>query len=218
MDNSNTTTVIVAGGDPVAPSTVPPLPPDAFVIAADSGLHIAHDLGLTVDLVVGDFDSATTEAVAAARAAGAHVEGHPADKDATDLELALEAALVRALSPTIVLGGASFDRIDHFVANALLLASPRFAPLHAQWWVKGAHIVPVHDRVELSGRPGDVVTLLAVGGTATDVTTTGLRWSLGGEALEAGSTRGVSNEMIAGVATIDVGAGNLLAIHNRSTT
>jgi thiamine pyrophosphokinase len=211
-----TPTIIVAGGDPVEPDGIATLPRPAVVIAADSGLHHATALGLPVDLVVGDLDSAQPDAVAAARAAGAEVERHPADKDATDLELALEAALDRSLGPVVVLGGAGFDRIDHFMANALLLASPRFAALRPVWHVKGATVVPIHDRAEIHGEPGDVVTLLAVGGPADGVVTDGLRWALTGERLPAGSTRGVSNELATATARVALSSGTLLAIHHRS--
>ena len=205
--------VIVAGGDPVTAAGLPPLPQPRFVIAADSGLDSALDLGIAVDLAVGDFDSADPGAVEAARAAGTVLQRHPADKDATDLELALEAALARGLSPVLVLGGSGFDRIDHFLANALLLARPRYRPLQPQWWVLGAHVVPVHDRIEVTGRPGDLLTLLAIGGPAAGVTTGGLQWELHDETLDAGSTRGVSNEMTGAAAVVSVASGTLLAVH-----
>ena len=84
--------IVLAGGDPVATRIRDHLPADADVIAADSGLHLAGPLGLTVACVVGDLDSADPAAVDAAVAAGATVERHPVDKDATDLELAIDAA------------------------------------------------------------------------------------------------------------------------------
>jgi thiamine pyrophosphokinase len=205
--------VIFTGGEPEPGQLGSRFPDDPFVIAADSGLHDALRRGIRVDLVVGDFDSADPEAVRQAVGAGAEVERHPADKDATDLELALEAALRRGLDRVVVLGGAGLDRIDHFMGNALLLASPRFAPLHPEWWVQGAHVVPVHDEATVTGGPGDVVTLLAVGGPATGVVTTGLRWPLRGDRLEPGSTRGVSNEMTATAATVALSGGALLAVH-----
>ena len=46
------TVVVLAGGDP-EPTPSVPLPGGAYVIAADSGLHLAGRLGLIVDLVVG---------------------------------------------------------------------------------------------------------------------------------------------------------------------
>jgi len=205
--------VIFTGGEPEPGRLGSRLPDDSFVIAADSGLHDALRRGIHVDLVVGDLDSAEPEAVRRAIDQGAEVERHPADKDATDLELALEAALRRGLDRVVVLGGAGLDRVDHFMGNALLLASPRFRALHPEWWVQGAHVVPVHDRATIDGSSGDVVTLLAVGGPAEGVVTTGLRWPLDGDRLEPGSTRGVSNEMTAPAATVALSGGTLLAVH-----
>lgn len=211
------TAVIVAGGDDITGETIPTLPDNRFVIAADSGLHSAQALGIPVHLVVGDLDSATPASVAAAEAAGATVEWHPTDKDGTDLELALDAALRRGLTPALVLGGAGFDRIDHFMANALLLAHPRYTPMRPEWCVKGAHVAPVHDRLDIEGAAGDIVTLLAIGGPATGVSTTGLRWPLHHDTLSSGSTRGVSNEMTGTAATVVVADGTLLAIHTGRT-
>lgn len=205
--------VIFAGGDPVPGSVGALLPREALVVAADSGLEVARRVGIPVHLVVGDLDSADPDSVAAALAGGARLERHPVAKDATDLELALEAVLRLERSPVLVVGGAGWDRPDHLLANALLVASPRYAPLHLCWLLKGARVMPVHNHLTLTGSPGDLVTLLAVGGPAARVVTTGLRWPLLGETLEPGSTRGVSNEMEGESASVSVAEGVLLAMH-----
>jgi thiamine pyrophosphokinase len=210
---SNGPAVVFAGGDPLPEEVCRLLPHDALVVAADSGLDLARRLRIPVDLVVGDFDSADPAGLAAAAAAGSVLERHPIDKDATDLELALDAVLRLGRSPVRIVGGAGWDRLDHLLANVLLVASPRYAPLRLCWWVKGAEISPVHGRLDLAGAPGDLVTLLAVGGPATGVTTTGLRWPLLEETLTTGPTRGVSNELAAASATVSVKTGVLVAIH-----
>ena len=151
---SNGPAVVFAGGDPVPDAVRHLLPQGALVVAADSGLDLARRLGVPVDLVVGDFDSADPAGVAAAVAAGSLLERHPADKDATDLELALDAVLRLGRSPVRIVGGAGWDRLDHLVANFLLVASPRYAPLRLRWWVKGAEVAPVHGRLDLAGAPG----------------------------------------------------------------
>jgi thiamine pyrophosphokinase len=56
------------------------------------------------------------------------------------------------------------------------------------------------------------VTLLPVGGTATGVTTTGLRFALHGEDLHPWSARGVSNEFVDLSATVGVRTGVVLAV------
>src|SRR4051812_23931915 len=110
--------LVIAGGDAPAPIDAG-LAAAPLVIAADSGVGHALALGLTVDLVIGDLDSAAPDDVERAIAAGARVDRHPADKDATDLELALDAA--RELGATeITVLGAGGGRLDHLLANLLV--------------------------------------------------------------------------------------------------
>ena len=206
--------MIVSGGPPPVPAAVGPLPADALVIAADSGLEHAALLGLRVDVLVGDLDSAEPRDVRAAEAAGVHVERHPADKDATDLELALELALARGATRVTVVSGGGGERLDHHLAELLLLGSQRFAGLRLDARIGSARVVPVHapEGVALAGAPGAILTLLALGGAATGIVTTGLRWPLRAETLHAGSTRGVSNEIVAGPVRVELAAGRLLAV------
>jgi thiamine pyrophosphokinase len=203
--------LVVAGGDP--PTTwdaALPAPPD-YVVAADSGLERAQALGITVDLVVGDLDSVDPAALATAVASGTAVERHPAAKDATDLELALDAAVVHGATRVLVLG-AHGGRLDHFLANVLLLASPRFATVRLEARLADSEIVIVRDHVDLAGRPGALCSLLPVGGPAAGVQTEGLRYPLHRETLRPGSTRGVSNEFVATHAAVSLDDGVLVAV------
>lgn len=205
------TVLVLAGGDPVDERVLELLPPVAMVVAADSGLEQAARLGLRVDLVVGDFDSVDPDALAAAERAGATTERYPVDKDHTDLELAVLAAQRLDAVRVVVVGGWG-GRIDHALANLLLLAAPAYASLHLEAVGTGGRVVAVHDRAELVGSPGDLVTLLAVGGAAHGVTTQGLRYPLRGETLEPGATRGVSNVFLDTRATVELTSGVLLAL------
>jgi thiamine pyrophosphokinase len=181
------------------------------VIAADSGLDHAHELGVAVDVVVGDLDSVDPDTLAAAELAGTIVERHPTAKDATDLELALLAARDRGALEIVVVGGHG-GRLDHFLANALLLASPALADVRVRARIGDADVFVVRDRVELTGAPGALCSLLPVGGPAEGVRTEGLRFPLAGETLFPASTRGVSNELVATAATVSLEHGVLLAI------
>lgn len=205
------TVVVFAGGDAVDPAVAARVPADSAIIAADSGLHHADALGLTVHRVVGDLDSVSPGALSAAWEAGAEVERHEPEKDATDLELALAAALRTGATRLVVVGGGG-GRLDHFLANALLLASPALASVEVEALVGTAAVRVVRRRAELQGRPGELLTLLPVHGPATGVRTTGLRYALGGQDLHAGSTRGVSNEFVEPLATVSLEDGVLLAV------
>ncbi len=204
------TIIVLTGGAPADPRW--PLPEAAMVIAADSGLEQAALLGLSVDLLVGDLDSVSEAALADAVEAGTRIERHPPDKDATDLELALTAAQREGATLVVVAGGGG-GRIDHLLANAMLLASPAWADLDIEWLVGDARIVALRKEAQFSGQPGDLLTLLAVGGPASGVTTKGLKFPLENEVLLASSTRGVSNELVADKAAVHLNSGVLLAIH-----
>ncbi|MDX6618846.1 MAG: thiamine pyrophosphokinae [Gaiellales bacterium] len=209
--------LIVSGGPAPDAALVSPLPSGAFVIAADSGLEHATALGLEVDALVGDMDSASAEAVRAAETAGVQVERHAVDKEATDLELALEHALRRGARRVTVVSGGGGARLDHHLAELVLLAAVRFAPLRIDARIGAARAFAIHagEAVSLAGEPGAVLTLLALGGPAHGVTTAGLRWPLRAETLEPGSTRGVSNEISSGPVRIEISGGSLLAVGPR---
>ncbi len=202
--------VIFTGGDPVPPAALALVPADGFVIAADSGLHHV-DAGRRVDLVIGDFDSVDADALDAAVSSGALLERHPEAKDHTDLDLALRAALGRGFTSVVVVGGYG-GRVDHFLTNALLLGSVEFAGLAITAFVGAARIIVVRARTDVDGRPGELCSLLAVGGPARAVRTTGLLYPLDGEDLLPGSSRGVSNQLTAPLATVSIEAGTLLAV------
>src|SRR3954447_15853314 len=126
MSSSGRWAVVVAGG-PGEVVLRDPLPGGAFVVAADSGLDRAAALGLPVDVVVGDFDSVSAEGLSAAQDAGVRAERHPREKDATDLELAIDVAVGDGGATQVLVLAGDAGRLDHSLGNLLLLASPRFA-------------------------------------------------------------------------------------------
>jgi thiamine pyrophosphokinase len=203
--------LVFAGGEPLHEQWHPHLPAAELVVAADSGLEHASAAGRPADVIVGDLDSVDPVALAAAIEAGITVERHAVDKDQTDLELALDAVWTRGARRVLVLG-AGGGRLDHFLANALLLASPTLADLEIEAWVGPARVVVVRSRAQLHGKPGSLLSLLALGGPARGVRTAGLRFALHGEDLQPGSTRGVSNELSEPRAVVSLEHGVLLAV------
>jgi thiamine pyrophosphokinase len=210
-DVSEEVVVVVSGGDPPAPEAALSVPHGAPVIAADKGLEHAVALGLEVAVAVGDFDSATEEAVATAEAAGVRIERHPRDKDATDLELALDVAATMEPRRILVIAGAG-GRLDHLLSTALVLGAERYAGCQIDALLGQTRLHVVRGERHLKAKRGELVTLLALNGPAEGVRTEGLVYPLRGETLEAGSTRGVSNEFAEKTARVVVERGVVLAI------
>jgi thiamine pyrophosphokinase len=192
-----------------------------LVIAADGGARHAAPLGLRVDRWVGDGDSVDPALLEALEAAGVEIRRVDTDKDESDAELALLAALDDGAEAVTILGALGGARIDHALANVGLLGHPALAARPARLYdERGARISllsapddaghPVSR--ELGGRAGDVVSLIPAGSTATGVSTTGLRFPLDREPLVLGRTRGVSNVRTGDEATVTLESGRLLVI------
>jgi thiamine pyrophosphokinase len=198
------------------------LAPDPYVVAADGGARHAGPLGLRIDRWVGDGDSLGDAGVAQLIAEGVPVERAPFDKDESDTELAIEAALARAPRAITVLGALGGPRLDHALANLALLSMPELRGIDvrlvaADTRVRSLDATGGPTRAELVGRAGDLVTLLPLGGDALGVTTDGLAYPLDDETLRAGRTRGLSNRRTVSTATVELRSGRLLVVETPAT-
>jgi thiamine pyrophosphokinase len=196
------TLVVVLAGGPDLPLGFE-VPAGARVIAADGGA----ELGVHVDLAVGDFDSISSHTLEGIE----RVEPYPPEKDATDLELALEAALREGATRVLVVGSPG-GRLDHLLGSLLLLASDKWAGVEVDALLGDVHVHVVRGSRALQGSPGELVSLFALGGRAEGVTTEGLVYPLAGEPLEPGSSRGVSNLFHDAEARITVERGVVLVV------
>ena len=149
--------------------------------------------------------------LANAEAAGIELRRHKHDKDQTDLELALFAALESDPAEIIVIGVGG-GRLDHFFGNLLLLANPAFAAADINAVIDSALVSVVHRSRTLYGTIGENVSFFAMGGDAAGVTLVGFEYPLAGATLKAFSSRGVSNEFRISEAVVSVDAGVLVAI------
>lgn len=190
-----------------------------LVVAADGGALKAELLGVLPDVVVGDLDSLSPASVDRLREMGVEVQQHAREKDASDTELAVLEALNRGARRLAIVGGLGGLRLEHSLANILLLTLPELDGCDAVL-VDGASALRVigangADRLELEGRAGDLVSLLPLSEQVTGVRTTGLRYVLHDEPLIQGRSRGLSNVMDQVRATIATRAGRLAVTHTR---
>src|SRR6478736_3688568 len=190
-----------------------------LVIAADGGARHAGDLGVVIDLWVGDGDSLGDAGLTALAATGVPIELSRPDKDETDTELAVRAALERGADALVIVGALGGPRVDHALANVSLLALADLAGRPAVILEMRSRISLMRApgpagtvRTSLRGAPGDLVSLLPQGGDVDGVTTDGLTFPLSDEPLALGSTRGVSNVIGRRGATVAVRRGLLLVI------
>lgn len=186
--------------------------PDAWIIAADGGARQAAYYGRTVQTLIGDMDSLDADEVAALAAAGAHVLRRPAEKDETDLELALlhaQAGGAQAIRIFAALG----DRLDQTLGNIFLLALPALRGLDirlAAGRQEARLLFP--GRCPLGGAAGDTLSLLPLTAEAQGISTDGLHYPLRDETLRFGPARGMSNVLLSDEASLTFSQGILLAV------
>lgn len=205
------TVVVVAGGPPPGPTGAGAVPRGAPVVAADGGADHAFELGLRVEVAVGDFDSIAPAALERLEREGARIETHPVAKEATDLELGLDAALALGPRRILVLGGTG-GRLDHLLGGLLLLGADRYAGVELDAVLGDARVHVVRGGRVLRGTPGEQISLMALHGPALGVTTEGLEYPLRREMLAPGSSRGLSNRFVAPEARVSLSGGVLLAV------
>ena len=186
-----------------------PIPENAFVLCADSGLRLAERMGVKPDWVLGDFDSL-----------GAWPEGYsyqaaPVEKDDTDTMLCVRHALAAGYSE-IRIYGAFGGRLDHTFANLQVL---RY--LHAQG-VQGM-LIGANDYALIQGAgscripkmDGFSLSVFALTDRAEGVSESGVYYPLNGGVMTADYPLGISNVITAESAKISCETGLLLLICSR---
>lgn len=182
-----------------------------YVVAVDGGGALCLKAGVRPDVIVGDFDSLAGSDLADLRSQGSRVQTFPAEKDQTDLELALEAARL-AGADSVTLTAASTGRLDHTLAVLAAMAHAiDLSPTLVEPAMTAALLGDGGPR-RLSARGvGATISLLAWGGSCS-VSASGVRWPLKCDPLAADSGLGISNVITAETADIEVHSGRLFVI------
>lgn len=182
---------------------------ECYVICADGAAKYLVPLHIVPDLLVGDLDSISKEDLEWMTGQGVQIKKFPPRKDFTDSELALEYALELKPDQVTIVGGVG-SRWDHSLSNIM------FLDRLFQMGVKGKLInensqLTITDRqLELSGEPGDIVSIIPLSETVEGVTLRGLEYPLTDHYIPRGSSLGISNRMLEYRATISLKRGTLL--------
>lgn len=186
------------------------------VVGVDGGCRILDALQVLPDLVIGDMDSIPQVLLNKYKQQNIKIIIHPSAKDETDLELALDMALATKPSLVTILGAIG-DRLDHTLANILLLSRCLDQGVLARILDDQQSIYLMDDQLELYGQPGDLFSLVPIKGTITGVTLHGLEYPLQETTLSFGSPRGLSNVFTSSQALVKIQSGLALVFHLHSS-
>ncbi len=184
-----------------------------LIIAADGGANHCHNLGITPDIIIGDFDSIQPDVFNQYQTRDIEIVRYPRRKDASDLELSLEEAVKRG-GDTISLMGALGGRWDMSLANILLASGKKFRNKKVSLYDNNCSMSILEPNVhhQISGTPGDRISLLPLHGNVYGVTLKSFEYPLDNHTIESGSSLGVSNVLTSTQADVIHTNGILLCI------
>lgn len=185
------------------------------VIAADDGIRHAAALGVTPELWVGDFDS--SPAVPAVQYSGIPREIFSGDKDQTDGELAIEAAIARGATRLLLVGALGGPRSDHAFAHLILALRFAARGLDVELFDGHEHVWPLTPeprRFDLAA--GTQFSILKFS-DLSGLTVTGAKWPLADVDVPFHSILTQSNEAL-GEVTVRVREGAAMLIAQANPT
>ena len=180
-----------------------------LVIAADGGLAHAQQLGISPQVILGDFDSLGYVPEDA--------RVFPVEKDDTDAMLAVRHGLLKGCDQFYLYGTLDGPRLDHTIANFQTLQF--LADRKATGYLIGKDYLATvvkEGSLRFPATAEGIISLFCLGPEAKGVTLEGLKYTLKDASIHPGHPLGVSNHFIGEAATVTVESGSLLVLYDRT--
>ncbi|QPC85946.1 thiamine diphosphokinase [Mesorhizobium sp. NBSH29] len=200
---------LLFGGDLVRTPRLDAQLAGSRVIAADSGIRHAAELGITPELWVGDFDSTTKELAQKFEAVPREV--FPAEKDQTDGELAVDTALRLGATSLVIAGAFGGPRIDHtflHLAIGMRLAEAGTPIVLTSGAQEGIPLLTGNATFDYA--PGTMFSIIGFS-ALSGLTLTGVKWPLDEVKVPFGSSLTLSNE-VSSKLSAELGSGRAMLI------
>lgn len=187
-------------------------------VGVDRGVHYLIDSAVTPHIAVGDFDSITEDEWTVIAKSAPEIRRYHPEKDETDMELALMWAIEQN-PDEINIFGATGGRLDHFMANALMLA-----PFKEQYPSIQMKLIDLHNLISIH-YPGShevksdarkkYVSFIPLSHDVTGLTLKGFKYTLTNKQILFGSSLCISNELIQQKGTFSFQKGILMMIRSK---
>lgn len=190
---------------------------NAIWVGVDRGTQTLLDAGIRVDRAFGDFDSVSAVELEFIRSVVQSVETANAEKNETDLELALNWAIEQQSDIKIL--GATGGRLDHFMGNLQLLSSEK-----ALNYTRLIEIEDEQNRIRMlkAGKwkvenceDFQYLSFIPMTNEVEGLSLTGVKYTLTNYNAVFGSTRTISNEIIEPIASISFSTGILMMVRSK---
>lgn len=204
--------VIIANGDVVNYEGMRKYVEDCdYIICADGGARHVLNMNIFPHMIVGDLDSIDEKTRKIFESKDVVFCKFPKKKDYTDTELAIEYAINKGATEILFIGVIG-SRMDHTMANIMLLLPLLKEGIHGKIIDEHNEIMLIDKEIELDGEIGDNLSLVPLTEKVEGITLKGFEYPLCDATILMGQTVGISNRFIDRKGSISIKNGNVLLI------
>lgn len=181
--------------------------PDDYVIAVDNGFNYLINMGVRIDLVIGDFDSY------------GGIPHHPnviilnQEKNETDMLAAINVGKSKGYKVFCLYGGIG-GRVSHTIANIQCLHMLSKEDMQGFMYGDAEIITVITDsQIDFGDNYRGYISVFSLSGKAEKVNIKNLKYDLDNKNLTNKYPVGVSNEFIGRQSSVSVARGSLLIIY-----
>jgi len=180
-----------------------------YVICADGGLEKAESLNLIPNIIIGDLDSVNKTVLKKYLDMNVELIKYPAEKNYTDMELAIEYAVEKQFKD-IVLIGASGSRLDHTMANIMLIERYYKLGINIKIIDNNNYIQIVTSNMVIYNKKNYYVSIVPITDMIVGITLIGFKYPLNDVNVNRGSTLCISNQITSDKGNIILQSGTAL--------
>ncbi len=177
-----------------------------YVIGVDEGAYVALRNNVKLDVAIGDFDSIDPEKLAYVKGKTKVIQ-LPQEKNETDTMAALK--LCKAATRIIILGGIQGKRIEHFIANLILMENyPKVEMLD-----NNSHMYIMDSSFSIKKNDYKFISFFAL--RETRLTLEGFSYPLNNYILKNNDPLTISNELTSPMGIVTIKDGRVLVIQSK---
>ncbi len=177
-----------------------------YVIGVDEGAYVALKNNVKLDVAIGDFDSIDPEKLAYIKEKTKVIQ-LPQEKNETDTMAALK--LCKDATRIIILGGIQGKRIEHFIANLILMENyPKVEMLD-----NNSHMYIMDSSFSIKKNDYKFISFFAL--RETRLTLEGFSYPLNNYILKNNDPLTISNELTSPMGIVTIKDGRVLVIQSK---
>lgn len=185
-----------------------------FVIGVDRGAYWLLQHGVIPQIAMGDFDSTSVRELGIIKRKVHDIRAFPSEKDATDLELAIDHAISRKPKEVIIYGAVG-SRFDHTLIAVNLLEKLLQKNIEAKMRDQYNELFLLQSRRTIYKSPKYKYASVVAYSPKAVVTLRGVLYPVTKHIFYRNSSLGVSNKIVGKQAEIIVHSGIVLVIQSR---